>query len=393
MTSEGQGDLVRWGLEVDGLNAEATRLGARTDRALQNASDKVERALRQLDAVRALLAPSEEQVHRIEEVARTSGEAAVRTDLLALNFQVEAARLGEDDRGLERVAHEIRTLSDRGARGASEIGELTETLIRQVDDARTAIARGAVSLGDAGEDVARGLRAINSALWALARARTAASEFAAGAAATRESRSSADTEAIRRLTAAVEVRERTWAQLAQASSMHLQRITHGLADEGRRALETGERLGAHLARVDHLAGLVEDADEIARRAKQLALSADLAAARSEDPAFALFAEEARRLSEHAEAAASGTQTQLAEARRALAPEVDQARARGEALQSIGSALRELLERLGEVPQDELLPLGEDMERAWREDRAAAERLAEALSQWGHVEGGAGRTGD
>jgi len=224
-------------------------------------------------------------------------------------------------------------------------------------------------------------------VWALARARTAASEFAAGAAGSERGLSSASAEAIRRLTAALEVRTRTWAQLAQAALAHLRRTTHGLGDEGRRAQETSTRLAEHLARVDHLAALVEDADEIATRAKQLALSADLAAARSEDPAFALFAEEARRLSEHAEAAASGTQTQLAEARRALAPEVEQARARGEALLAINAALRELLERLGEVPVEvDDSPLGDDLERAWREDRAAAERLAEALAQWGHAEG-------
>ncbi len=389
MSDAGAGEeLLRWGLEVDGLNAEATRLGSRMERVLRGARKAVERAQAQLDAVSGRLDPSDEQARRIEEVARASIDAAVRTDLLALNFQVEAARLGEDDRGLEKVAHEIRTLSDRGARGAAEISDLAGSLGRDTVQARGAIAQGVSALERALEEVERAVRSADAAAGALARARGAAAEFAAGvtAAARRPEGglTPADHDAVRRLAAAIEVRDATIDELARATAARLWRTHHALLDEANVAKEGARRLEAQLGRLHEMVGLVEDADEIARRAKHLALNADLAATRSEDPAFVLFAEEARRLSEQADTTANQTQSQLDRARKSLGPEISRGRTHTDALRSLAAELAELLDRFGGAEPDEEEE-HDDLERAWREDRAAAEQLAEARAKWVHGE--------
>ncbi len=383
-------ELLRWGLEVDGLNAEATRLGGRMERVLRGARKAVERARRQLEEVRGRLDPADEQARRIEEVARASGDSAVRTDLLALNFQVEAARLGEDDRGLEKVAHEIRTLSDRGARGAAEVSDLAGALGRDAALARSAIRQGTTSLDRAVEEVERAALAADAAATALARARGAAAEFAAGvrAAASRpEGLTVEDLEAVRRLAAAIEVRDGTIAELARATSSRLWRTHHALLDEAGVAREGTRRLESQLHRLTEMAGLVDDADEIARRAKQLALNADLAAARAEDPAFVLFAEEARRLSEQADNTANQTQSQLQRTRKALTPEIARSRGHTDALLSLAAELAELLDRFGGVEPEPGEGEDDDLERAWREDRAAAEQLAEARAKWLHSSAG------
>jgi methyl-accepting chemotaxis protein len=66
----------------------------------------------------------EERSSRIEEVIALIGEVAEQTELLSLNAAIEAARAGEAGKGFSLVAQQVRKLSDRSAKAASEISDL-----------------------------------------------------------------------------------------------------------------------------------------------------------------------------------------------------------------------------------------------------------------------------
>lgn len=353
--------------------AEAGRRAVDLEQALQGAVRALREAEDSLRATLSPLQPDAEQVRRIEEVARDSGEAMTRTDLLALNFQVEAARLGEDDRHLHRVAHEIRSLADRGARGAREIGQLAAALRGDLHSLAEVWSGGLTRLGEAGEQLERAARATEGAVEALATVREAAGVVAAA----EESRvRDADEEAAVGLAAAAQVRGDALHRLGVALGARLRSLAAML---GREAEEAEGALGlieGELAKDGALDDLAGGADEIARRARQLAINADLAATRSDDPGFGLFAEEARRLSEQAEATAEAAHRRAThQARR---PARALARGLGSGLREVAAELNALAGRFGgEAAEAAADALGQ----AWREDRSAADALAQALAEW------------
>src|SRR5205085_11415177 len=72
------------------------------------------------DAVRSAIDAMKSIAGRIS----TIDEIAQRTNLLALNAQIEAARAGDVGRGFAVVAGEVRKLADRSKTVAREIGSL-----------------------------------------------------------------------------------------------------------------------------------------------------------------------------------------------------------------------------------------------------------------------------
>lgn len=375
--------LVRWGLRADALGAEAARRGAEVEDRLGQGIRAVERAVEAQAAAPDALEGAEEQARRIEEIARETGKAAVRSDLLALNVQVEAARLGEEEQGLEKVGDDLRRLADQTTRGAHELEALAAGLLSEVAAARRAWGQGAAQLEAARAQLEWALRAAEEAGLSLSEARGAAAWFSAatGARAQGGREDEGDVEAASRLAAAAEVRDETINRLARAVAGRLQRAGEELDREAASADGVEERLGAlerHLRQVRELVGA---ADEVARRSKQLAVNADLAAARATDPAFALFAEEARRLSEHAENAAAQGQVQLAQAHDELTASRDLARRHTEAVRRIASETTELLARFAEASGGDD-PI-EGLASAWRDDRVAARQLTEARASWRH----------
>jgi methyl-accepting chemotaxis protein-like sensor len=378
VNADQDGGLRRWGREVDALSAEATRHNTRLEAGLERARQAVDEVLARLEGLEARLDPSPALVQRVAEVAHVTGEAATRTDLLALNFQVEAARLGEDDRGLAQVAYEIRSLAERGARGAAELQELASGLERAGAAASEACAEGRTSLESAREVLREAHRSGSRMGESLSLARSAAASFAAGTK-HRADAGEAAGEAARRLGAAASVREEAIRRLAETSAARLWQTLRDLREEGRRSEGAVEQVESFSSKLRGLFGLVSDADEIARRAKQLALNADLAAHRSEDPAFGLFAEEARRLAEQAEVTASASQARLVEAQELIGPDLADRRARVLTLQRIASELDRVLRGFGGTG-DQVADQSE-LEQVWREDRATARDLADARASY------------
>ena len=381
------GELLRWGLKADTLNAEATRGAGELEERLRQARQAVVRAIGLVQQSRQPLDPCPEQTQRIIELAQDAAQSATLADLLALNFQVEAARL-DDDRGLDTVAHEIRSLADRGTRGAAEIDELALALEHMVQRARQAWASGQGALERAEEEIERAIRGAESMGRSLAQARSAMAQLSSGAQTAQGPVGDPDQEAAARLAAAAEVRGDTIERLARAVASGLRKTVESLEGEAGRALQTAAQIDSFGARFAPVIDLVRASDEISRRAKQLAINADLAATRSDDPAFGLFAEEARRLGEQAEETTALAQSHLVATQDAHAPTAHTCREQAASLQALMRDLQDLLARFDEGPVGEPRrrhPSGR-LGEVFRVDRAAAQELEQARASWRRLRG-------
>lgn len=337
-------ELYRWGLRADALSGVAREHGARAEDALRNAHTLLRRVLEGAQAASPPIDPGDESTRRMEEVSHTAGEAASRADLLALNVLVEAARLGDDDHGLEQIAQEIRTLSGRSSRGAQEVEDLASHLRRGLGDARLTWTRTLQKLEAVGSGIEEALRLTAQAGHALSEASEASAQFAAGTRVHNAQRawSSTEQEAATRLAAAAEVRGESLNHLAEAVAKRLEGVSRSLAEHLQAARDAEARIAAFEGHLQEHARLLQATNEIARRAKQLAINADLAALRVRDPAFELFSDEARRLSERAEATAAATTELLESAGNVHAPSRDAVHGVAEGLAELSLQLQGIL---------------------------------------------------
>lgn len=374
------------------LAEEAAHQAAALEERLRQGAAAVTRALETAGQAPPSLDAGEDRARRLEEIARAAGRAAARTDLLGLNVEVAAARLGEEEHGLEQVARELRALADETARGATEADELLAAARADVAAGRVAWRTGLADLQLAQERIEGAASAAEEAGVSLAEARQAASELASTSATLRDPAPGRDRalDAAAVLAAAAEARDQAITGLGRAAAARLAGAGGRLLGEAGSADGLASRLEVVARPLGRATVVAQVVDDVARRAKQLAVNADLAAAQGDDPALGLFAEEARRLSERAEGAADEA-ADLGE--RVLA---DLAELRSDmvrhalAVREVGEILAGVLERFADPGTD---AAADGLPAAWRADRVAARRLAEARAQWRRTAGPkAGPTG-
>jgi twitching motility protein PilJ len=93
---------------------------------------------------------------RISEISEFISDIANRTNLLALNASIEAARAGNSGRGFTIIADEIRDLAERSSRSAAEITKL-------IDDIQTGMSETVMAMELGNSEVAEGTKKVDAA--------------------------------------------------------------------------------------------------------------------------------------------------------------------------------------------------------------------------------------
>lgn len=117
--------------------------------------DKIRTSVREVSRQMKIL--SDNSV-RISEIADFISDIASRTNLLALNASIEAARAGDAGRGFSVVADEIRNLAERSSKSANEISQLIEDIntgttktLKAIENGEKEVSEGSKLVDGAGE--------------------------------------------------------------------------------------------------------------------------------------------------------------------------------------------------------------------------------------------------
>lgn len=105
--------------------------GAETQRSLE----QIDAAHREADAASALMRVLRDKAQQIHAVTDLIDGIADRTNLLALNASIEAARAGKAGAGFAVVANEVRMLAQRTSKATEDIGAMLNALSAEAENA------------------------------------------------------------------------------------------------------------------------------------------------------------------------------------------------------------------------------------------------------------------
>ena len=136
--------VMRLTESADSITAQL-RLSADSCAAAQEFVDQAAGYFSEADEKMALLTEAMNNVthssNEIEKVIKTINDIAVKTNLLALNASIEAARAGAAGRGFAVVADEVRSLAAKSAEAVQMTAELINRSIQDVHSGADATAQ------------------------------------------------------------------------------------------------------------------------------------------------------------------------------------------------------------------------------------------------------------
>lgn len=172
------------------ISDRTTSVAAVAEQATKQAgdgNDTVHRAVEQMGKIASSVESSVRDAHELQEKSEQIGKMveaisgiAYRTNLLALNANIEASRAGEHGKGFSVVADEVRKLAMQADLTASEIRqEVTDiqtgiqSVLRRTEDGYREVQSGTEwvrAAGNAFQDIASGIEAIEGELRDIAAA-------------------------------------------------------------------------------------------------------------------------------------------------------------------------------------------------------------------------------
>jgi len=87
----------------------------------------------EMDILNKLQAQMTEEVGKTGSMLNLINKIAANSNLLGLNASIEAARVGEQGKGFEVVANEIRKMADKSAESVKEVNEIIESIMKKVE--------------------------------------------------------------------------------------------------------------------------------------------------------------------------------------------------------------------------------------------------------------------
>lgn len=168
--------------EVAESAQESDRTGDEGRRAITDATGVLGQAKAHSDAIAAGILTLAERSQAVAEIVGAINDIAEQTNILSINAAIEASRAGEQGKGFQVVAAEVRALAEQSKKATTsarqllgEIQRLADRAVLATEDGTRSMAGAVEALGRAGERLGRLLDAISG--WS-----EAADQIAQGAA-------------------------------------------------------------------------------------------------------------------------------------------------------------------------------------------------------------------
>jgi Methyl-accepting chemotaxis protein (MCP) signalling domain len=145
-TNQQSAAIAQTAATIEEMSATARSIAASaqtTSSAAAQTSHTVEDMREQVETIAQRTVELGRGGERIGDIMQLITEIAERTNLLALNASIEAARAGDAGKGFAVVASEVRKLAERSVRSADSIKEIVSSVQQDTDATIVATERGA----------------------------------------------------------------------------------------------------------------------------------------------------------------------------------------------------------------------------------------------------------